>query len=148
MLNMQQSPSGSSSGSAIATSAGLCPVSLGTETFGSLVNPANRASLYTLKPTLGIVPGEGILPISKHFDTAGPIAKTVVDVANLLTVLVDSHKTEVPAGGYSSALGGAWGDIKVGTLDPAVWKSPPHVIKPMKGIDDEIVRLPHTCTVD
>lgn len=59
LLISAQSPAGSSSGSAIAISAGLAPLSLGTETFGSLVHPAIRAALYTVKPTRGIVPGDG-----------------------------------------------------------------------------------------
>lgn len=107
-------------------------MALGTETFGSLVIPATRASLYTVNPTLGIVPGEGILPISTEYDTAGPLAKSPKDVADLLTVLVDPSKTTIPSGGYASALKENWSDIKNGTLDPEIWTSPPEIIKPVK----------------
>lgn len=93
-----------------------------------------------MKPTLGIVPGDGIVPISNEYDTAGPIAKCPRDIADLLTLLVDPTKTTVPAGGYASALTGGWSEIKVGTLDPAVWTSPPEIIKPVKEATDQIVR--------
>lgn len=114
-------------------------MTVGTETFGSLVSPANRASLYTVKPTLGIVPGQGILPISNHYDTAGPFGKIVKDVADLLTVLVDPSKTTVPEGGYSSALGGSWKDIKVGSLDPSVWTVEAEFVKPVEEATEQLV---------
>lgn len=87
------------------------------------MSPSIRNSLYTLKPTLGIVPNEGILPISSRLDTAGPMCTNVKDVADLLSVLVDSRRTNVPCGGYASAMCGAegWKDIRVGTLDPKKW---------------------------
>lgn len=58
------SPSASSTGSAVAVSAGYAPVSIGTETDGSLVCPAGRAALYTIKPTIGLVPQSDIVPVS------------------------------------------------------------------------------------
>jgi amidase len=134
-----ESPDGSSSGSAVAVSAGMAPIALGSETCGSLVNPATRAALYTIKPTVGIVPGKGIMPISTHFDTAGPLAKSVKDVADLLTLLVDPTKTKVPNGGYVSMLGGEWKDIKVGTLDPEFWNMPDFVIKHVEEATTQMV---------
>ncbi|KAH8601513.1 amidase family protein [Bisporella sp. PMI_857] len=106
------SPDGSSSESGVAVSAGFAPIALGTETLGSLVNPATRAALFTVKPTLGIVPSHGIMPISTDFDTAGPMTKSPKDAADLLTLLVDPEKTKVPEGGYAVMLGGDWKDIK------------------------------------
>lgn len=148
MLTGPQSSSGSSSGSAIATSAGLCPFALGTETFGSLVGPATRASLYTVKPTLGLVPGQGIMPISKTYDTAGPLAKCPKDVADLLTLLIDPSKTVVPAGGYAALLCGSWADIKVGTLDPLVWTSNPVTVRPVEGAAEQMVGLSGSMRID
>jgi amidase len=81
------SPGGSSSGSAVAVAAGLCAASIGTETAGSLLNPASQNGLVTVKPTVGLISRAGILPISHSQDTAGPMTRTVRDAAMLLNVL-------------------------------------------------------------
>ncbi|CEJ62613.1 hypothetical protein PMG11_11110 [Penicillium brasilianum] len=132
-LGGHSSTGGSSSGSAVAVTAGLSPISIGTETQGSLIVPAVRAALYTIKVGQGIIPGDGIFPISHRFDTAGPMAKSVKDIADLLTVLVDSHSTTVPEGGYSSAMCGSdgWKDLTIGTLDPDDWLASEMMIKPV-----------------
>jgi amidase len=80
-------PGGSSSGSAVAVAAGLCAASIGTETSGSLLHPASRNGLVTVKPTIGLISRAGILPISHSQDTAGPMTRTVRDAAILLNVL-------------------------------------------------------------
>lgn len=84
---LDRSPSGSSSGSAVAVAAALCPVAVGTETDGSIVSPANACGIVGLKPTVGLVSRSGIIPISSTQDTAGPMARTVRDAALLLGVL-------------------------------------------------------------
>jgi amidase len=81
------SPGGSSSGSAVAVAADLCAASIGTETSGSLLNPASQNGLVTVKPTVGLISRAGILPISHSQDTAGPMTRTVLDAALLLNVL-------------------------------------------------------------
>ncbi len=83
----ENTPSGSSSGSAVAVAAGLCTVSVGTETCGSIVSPAGQNGIVGLKPTLGLVSRNGIIPIAHTFDIAGPMARTVEDTAKLLNVL-------------------------------------------------------------
>jgi len=80
-------PGGSSAGSAVAVAAGLCAASIGSETSGSLLNPASQNSLVTVKPTVGLISRAGILPISHSQDTAGPMTRTVRDAALLLNVL-------------------------------------------------------------
>lgn len=70
----EQDPSGSSSGSAVAMSVGLSTVSLGSETDGSIVSPANVNGVVGLKPTVGLVSRAGVIPISSHQDTVGPIS--------------------------------------------------------------------------
>jgi amidase len=80
-------PGGSSSGSAVAVAAGLCAASIGTETSGSLLNPASQNGLVTVKPTVGLISRAGILPIAHSQDTAGPMTRTVRDAAILLNVL-------------------------------------------------------------
>ncbi|MFT4119559.1 amidase family protein [Bradyrhizobium sp.] len=81
------SPGGSSSGSAVAVTAGLCAASIGTETSGSLLYPASQNGLVTVKPTVGLISRAGIVPISHSQDTAGPMTRTVRDAALLLNVL-------------------------------------------------------------
>ena len=80
-------PGGSSSGSAVAVAAGLCAAAIGTETSGSLLNPATQNGLVTVKPTVGLISRAGILPISHSQDSAGPMTRTVRDAAILLNVL-------------------------------------------------------------
>ncbi|MFI5066499.1 MAG: amidase, partial [Streptosporangiales bacterium] len=82
-----RNPSGSSSGSSVAVAAGLAPLAVGTETDGSIVCPASACGIAGIKPTLGLVSRHGIVPISAAQDTAGPMARTVADAAELLTVL-------------------------------------------------------------
>ena len=82
-----RSPSGSSSGSAIAVAAGLAPLAVGTETDGSIVSPAGACGVVGIKPTLGLVSRSGIVPISAAQDTAGPMTSTVADAAILLAAM-------------------------------------------------------------
>jgi amidase len=81
---LDRTPSGSSSGSAIAAAASLCAVAVGTETDGSVTSPAAACSLVGMKPTIGLVSRSGIIPIAHTQDTAGPMARTVRDAAILL----------------------------------------------------------------
>jgi len=85
---LDRNPSGSSSGSAVAVSANLCVVAVGTETDGSIVSPASINGVVGIKPTVGLVSRTGIVPISHTQDTAGPIARTVRDAAILLGAMV------------------------------------------------------------
>jgi amidase len=84
---LDRTPSGSSSGSAVAVAANLCAVAIGSETDGSIVSPANCCSIVGLKPTLGLVSRAGVIPIAHNQDTAGPMARTVADAAALLGAL-------------------------------------------------------------
>ena len=110
-------------------SASFAVFALRTATFGALMNSATRAALFTIKPTLSIAPNKRSMPISTGFDTAGPMAKSPKDAAELLTLLVDLEKTSVLDGGYAAMLGGDWKDIKVGALDPESWKMASSAIK-------------------
>lgn len=84
---LSRSPSGSSSGSAAAVAANLAVAAIGTETDGSIVSPSSCCSLVGLKPTVGLVSRSGIIPIAHSQDTAGPMARTVFDVAVLLSAI-------------------------------------------------------------
>ncbi|KAH6716462.1 amidase signature domain-containing protein [Leptodontidium sp. MPI-SDFR-AT-0119] len=113
------SPSGSSTWSAVAVSAGYCPIAIGTDTFGSLITtPSTRAALYSLRSTVDLISRRGIIPISELFDTTRPMAKSVVDLANLMDVLVTpGHKTH----SFLDALPGTFKDINIGVLRPEDW---------------------------
>ncbi|BFZ55251.1 hypothetical protein PYCC9005_002291 [Savitreella phatthalungensis] len=82
-----QDPSGSSSGSGVAPSVGLCFVALGSETCGSIISPANVNNLVGIKPTVGLTSRHLCVPISSHQDTVGPMARTVKDAAAVLQVI-------------------------------------------------------------
>jgi amidase len=89
-----RSPSGSSSGSAVAIAAGLSPLAVGTETDGSIVSPAGACGIVGIKPTLGLVSRQGIVPISAAQDTAGPMASTVADAAILLSAMAGTDPAD------------------------------------------------------
>jgi len=96
-------PSGSSSGSGTAAALGLAPLTVGTETDGSITSPAARQSLVGLKPTLGLVSRTGIVPIAPSQDTAGPMTRTVADAAALLAVLAGPDPTDPATAGAAEA---------------------------------------------
>ncbi len=85
---IDRNPCGSSSGSGAATSGNLTTVSIGTETDGSIVCPANANGVVGIKPTVGLVSRAGVIPISHTQDTVGPHARTVADAATVLTAIV------------------------------------------------------------
>ncbi|MEZ5401649.1 MAG: amidase [Bryobacteraceae bacterium] len=83
----ERNPSGSSSGSGAAVAASLCAAAVGTETDGSIVSPSSINGIVGIKPTLGLISQEGIIPIAHSQDTAGPMARTVTDAALLLSAM-------------------------------------------------------------
>jgi len=85
--DLKHIPGGSSGGSAAAVAAGLCYGSIGTDTGGSIRIPASLCGIAGLKPTWGRISCEGIIPLSPSFDCAGPLARTVSDVASLTGIL-------------------------------------------------------------
>lgn len=89
---LDRTPSGSSSGSAVAVAASLCAAAIGTETDGSITSPAACNNLVGLKPTVGLVSQAGIIPIAHSQDTAGPMARTVEDCARVMNVINTSGK--------------------------------------------------------
>ena len=80
-------PCGSSSGSAVGSATNLCATAVGTETDGSVVCPSGNNLNVGLKPTVGLVSQDGIIPIAHSQDTAGPMCRTVTDVAIMLGVM-------------------------------------------------------------
>lgn len=91
---LTHNPCGSSSGSGTATSANLCTVAVGTETDGSVTCPSSVNGLTGLKPTVGLLSRSGIIPISHTQDTAGPMTRTVRDLALLLGAMAGADPAD------------------------------------------------------
>jgi aspartyl-tRNA(Asn)/glutamyl-tRNA(Gln) amidotransferase subunit A len=107
--NREHVPGGSSSGSGAALAAGLVLGAIGTDTGGSIRNPAAYCGITGLKPTYGRVSRYGIVTLSWSLDHAGPMARTAADVAVLLTALAgydprDPASAQVPAEDYTASL--------------------------------------------
>jgi aspartyl-tRNA(Asn)/glutamyl-tRNA(Gln) amidotransferase subunit A len=103
-------PGGSSSGSGVALAAGLLPAALGTDTAGSVRNPASMCGVTGMKPTYGLVSRRGVFPLAYSLDHVGPMTRTVRDNALLLQVLAghDAHdpgSARVAIPDYSADLG-------------------------------------------
>ena len=79
---------GSSSGSGVSVAANFCAAAIGSETSGSILSPSSSNSIVGLKPTVGLISRNGIVPISSTLDTAGPMTKTVMDNAIVLDAIV------------------------------------------------------------
>ncbi|BBP78922.1 amidase [Pseudomonas sp. Ost2] len=100
---------GSSSGSAAAVAAGFAPLSVGTETLGSIICPAQRNGVVGLKPSVGLLSRSGIVPGSRELDSAGPITRSVRDAALMLNAMTgldpkDPATSQVPVAKDYSAL--------------------------------------------
>lgn len=119
---LDRNPCGSSSGSAAALAASLSQVAIGTETDGSIVCPAGMNGVVGLKPSLGLVSQSGVVPISAEQDTAGPMARNVIDTALTLAVLSESRETTegVTAGHATGLRGKRIGLWRLPSLGPEV----------------------------
>jgi amidase len=87
---------GSSSGSGAGAAANLCAAAVGTETDGSITGPSAVENIFGLKPTLGLISQDGIVPISHQQDSAGPMARSVTDVAILLGIMQSPQTDYTP----------------------------------------------------
>jgi amidase len=108
-------PGGSSSGPGIAVAASLAAVGVGTETSGSILSPGTANMLVGIKPTVGLISRDGIIPITADQDTAGPMARTVTDAAILLGVLAGYDPAD-PATAACLTFGNCFSDY-TGFLD-------------------------------
>lgn len=93
-FDLSDDPSGSSAGSAVSVSIDVTPLSIGTETSGSIMSPSMHNGIIGMKPTIGLVSRTGIVPISSTLDTAGPMGRTVYDVALLLEAMVSKDEED------------------------------------------------------
>jgi len=118
-LDSSRSAGGSSGGAAAALAAGMCFGALGTDTGGSIRTPSSYCSVVGLKPTYGLVPIRGIIPLVVSLDHCGPITRSVADAALMLQVLagydrLDIASVEHPAENYVQAMAGPVKALRVG----------------------------------
>lgn len=106
---LDRSPGGSSSGSGAAVAAGLVPLAIGTETDGSILCPATVCGVVGIKPTVGLVPRTGVVPISTSQDTVGPLARSVADAAALLAAIAGDDGLDAASAGRPRGLSGTGG---------------------------------------
>ena len=123
---------GSSSGSGAAVAAGLCYGAIGTDTAGSIRLPAAYCGIAGLKPTYGLVSTRGIIPLSWSLDHAGPMARTVADIALMLPAIAhydarDFYCQKFPPVYYPSATEEQPSGLRLG-MPPEFWKD----------VDDEV----------
>lgn len=100
--NSRYTPYGSSGGPAVAAAASFAVVVLGTDTNGSIQNPAAASCLVGLRPTQGFVPTQGVLPLSSLQDTAGPMARSMADLAVTMQVLAPERFPPHPSSSQRS----------------------------------------------
>ena len=117
--NPDHHPGGSSSGSGAGVAAGLFPLALGTDTGGSVRNPASACGIVGLKPTYGLVSRRGVFPLSFTLDHVGPLTRTVADNALLLDVIAghdpaDPGSAAAQARGFGRLLDRGVRDLRIG----------------------------------
>ena len=152
-------PGGSSSGSGVALAARMVPAALGTDTGGSVRNPASMCAIVGLKPTYGLVSRRGVFPLSFSLDHVGPMTRSVGDNALLLQVLAghDAHdpgSTDVALPDYSRDLARGVKGVRIGlirhfydsdaTADPQVIAAVDKAAETLRGLGADVreVKLP------
>ena len=157
--NLDCIPGGSSGGSAAAVAADLCLASLGSDTGGSIRQPASHCGVVGLKPTYGRVSRFGLVAYASSLDQIGPLCKDVADCALLLQAIAgydpqDSTSAPVPVPDYSQALQLDVKGLKIGVpreyflpgMEPAVEQAVRNALQQFAALGAELVEisLPHT----
>lgn len=157
--DLSRVPGGSSGGSAAAVAADLCAGALGSDTGGSIRQPAAFCGIVGLKPTYGRVSRYGLVAFASSLDQIGPMTKDVRDAAILLNVIgghdpCDSTSVDVPVPDYTAALGREVRNLRIGIpdeyfvkgMDPEVEGAIRQAITVMEslGAKAERISLPHT----
>ncbi|MCB1126280.1 MAG: Asp-tRNA(Asn)/Glu-tRNA(Gln) amidotransferase subunit GatA [Verrucomicrobiae bacterium] len=152
-------PGGSSGGCAAAVAAGECLASIGSDTGGSVRQPASFCGVVGLKPTYGRVSRYGLVAFASSLDQVGPVTRTVEDAAQLLEVIAghdprDSTSLPDPVSAYSRALTGEVRGLRSGLpreyqvsgLDPEVKVAVAQAVDVLAGLGAEVkeISLPHT----
>ncbi|KAL6801328.1 amidase signature domain-containing protein [Trichoderma sp. SZMC 28013] len=113
--------------SAVGVSAGFGIVSLGVETDGSIVSPASRAALYAMKPTIGTVSMDGVIPVSKSLDSVGAMARSPADLAMVIEMLQATGTNRDER--LSQLMTQKWDGLRIGFVDEKIWKLPESLCK-------------------
>ena len=157
--DLERIPGGSSGGSAAAVAAGECIAALGSDTGGSIRQPAACCGVVGLKPTYGRVSRYGLVAFASSLDQIGPITKDVTDTALLMNVISghdvrDSTSADIPTPDFTQALKKDVKGMKIGLpkeyfiegMDPEVEKAVKDAVKTLEGLGATIVEvsLPHT----
>jgi aspartyl-tRNA(Asn)/glutamyl-tRNA(Gln) amidotransferase subunit A len=157
--DLERIPGGSSGGSAAAVAAGECIAALGSDTGGSIRQPAACCGVVGLKPTYGRVSRYGLVAFASSLDQIGPITKDVTDAAILMNIIAghdprDSTSADVPVPDYTKSLVRDVKGMKVGIpreyfiegMDPEVDRAVRDAIKALEGLGAAVVdvSLPHT----
>jgi aspartyl-tRNA(Asn)/glutamyl-tRNA(Gln) amidotransferase subunit A len=145
--NVERVPGGSSGGSAVAVAAGLAPAATGTDTGGSIRQPASFTGVCGLRPTYGRVSRYGMVAFASSLDQGGPLARSAADLALLLETMAgfderDSTSMPKPVERYSEALGSGVKGLRIGK--PREWFAAglaEDVARPIQAAIDELVRL-------
>jgi len=158
-VDPERVPGGSSGGSATAVALGLCPVALGSDTGGSIRQPAAFCGVVGLKPTYGRVSRYGLVAFGSSLDQIGPLARTVEDAALLLGVIAghderDSTSADEPVPDYRAGLNGDLRGVRVGLpaeyfpaeLDGRIGETVMAQVNHLKELGAQVVEvsLPHT----
>lgn len=156
--DVERIPGGSSGGSAVAVAAGLAPVALGSDTGGSIRQPAAMCGIFGLKPTYGRVSRYGLLAFASSLDQIGPMSRGVYDAALLLTVIAgpdpaDSTAAPEPVPDFTQALTGDVRGLRIGVpsaildegVDPDVQQAFSASLEVLRGRGATLVEieLPH-----
>ena len=112
---------GSSSGSGVATAAGFVPAAIGSDTAGSIRNPATMCGVVGMKGTYGLVSRRGVFPLAYSLDHIGPLTRTVKDNALMLDLIaghdaLDPASADARAGNYMAALGQGAKGLRIGVI--------------------------------
>ncbi len=157
--DLERVPGGSSGGSAAAVAAGECLGALGSDTGGSIRQPASFCGVVGLKPTYGRVSRYGLVAFASSFDQIGPITKNVRDAALLLGVIsghdpADSTSAPAEVPDFTAALGRGIGGLRIGVpreyfiegLEPEVEGCVREAVRTLEDLGAEIVEvsMPHT----
>jgi aspartyl-tRNA(Asn)/glutamyl-tRNA(Gln) amidotransferase subunit A len=126
--NLDRSAGGSSSGTGAAIAAGLCLGGTGTDTGGSIRIPASWCGISGIRPTYGRVSVLGIYPRAHSLDCAGPLARSVADLASLLNAMTgpdprDRHSVNAPADDFIAGLDGPLSGVRLGVIEDYTFKS-------------------------